>query len=127
MGCVRSLVGTLVWHPMLRVPCSDFRVIRLACRHPDRIGGPHGALLVRCAVYVPTVSPVGPCAVVMGRLKTQSRSYEYPLVRPSLDPEGVDGNIHTNWLAQNPTQPNEERRNVSRVQSTDFDDSVACE
>jgi len=33
----------------------------------------------------------------------QSRSYEYPLVRPSrsqtLRHEGVDGNIHTNWLA----------------------------
>ena len=30
---------------------------------------------------------------------TQSRSYEYPPVRPYRSPEGVDGNIHTNWLA----------------------------
>ena len=30
----------------------------------------------------------------------QSRSYEYPLGRPCRSrPEGVDGNIHTNWLA----------------------------
>ena len=35
----------------------------------------------------------------MVALRFQSRSYEYPLVRPSLDPEGVDGNIgYLNWL-----------------------------
>ena len=33
-----------------------------------------------------------------GQVLGQSRSYEYPLVRPCLDPAGVDGNIHTNWL-----------------------------
>ena len=36
-----------------------------------------------------------------------SRSYEYPLEpRPAVpfsDPEGVDGNIHTNWLESNRT------------------------
>ena len=38
-----------------------------------------------------------------GYPKAVAFSYEYPLIppRPALpfsDPEGVDGNIHTNWL-----------------------------
>ena len=36
-------------------------------------------------------------------VQTQSRTYEYPLVRPRR-PEGVDGNIHTNGLSSNTVQ-----------------------
>ena len=35
------------------------------------------------------------------RCNLQSRTYEYPLVRPRR-PEGVDGNIHTNGLYSYP-------------------------